>query len=135
SALEEANKELGKRVITKAGEVSRARGTDALRQVLQSADPLATRRQLHEDGSNTRDELLDVWHRNLTGQTIFEWKAAQTNTTPTNSAGFVEEPAAQVAAQVQAVKDGRKGAVVMGTEQAAQQNLAGLQQATVTDPR
>lgn len=52
-----------------------------------------------------------------------------------NSAGFVPEPASQVQAQVDAVKENRKPAAVLGTAEAAQANTEGLGSTTVTDPR
>lgn len=131
SALASANKELGKNTIKKDGELSNARGNAPLRAVLEATDPLAAMREAHQDGANPRDELLDVWHKNLTGKTVFEWKAEQAEL---NSAGFVQEPQAQVDAQVAAVRDGRKDAAVLGEQEAIKAQLEGLATGVATGP-
>jgi hypothetical protein len=51
----------------------------------------------------------------------------------TNSAGFVSEPIEQVAAQVEAVREGRKAAAVVGLQEASQLDLNGLAHAIATD--
>lgn len=127
-------------LITKAGEISNSRGVRALRPILESNTPLETMRALYQDGAQqgTRDELLDKWHEALTGQDIASWKAehaGQQASPVTNEAGFVPEPAAQVQAQVDAVREGRKPAVVTDRTQAKTLNTAGLNQGVVLDPR
>ena len=64
---------------------------------------------------------------------FIEGKKADTAVPAKNSAGFVTEPASQVQAQVDAVNDGRKQAVVTGTQEAASINADGLASTTVTD--
>ena len=54
---------------------------------------------------------------------------------PTNSAGFVPEPAGQVQAQVDAVIQGRKPAAVLGTEEAQNVDAGDLFRTEVTDPK
>lgn len=53
---------------------------------------------------------------------------------PRNSAGFVPEPADQVQAQLDAVKEGRKPAAVVGAEEAANVSAGGLFRAEIVDP-
>lgn len=132
SSLAAANRELGTSVVKKDGEMANTRGTAPLRAVMESADPLAEMRSMYEDGKATRDELLDVWHRQITGETISDWKAAQP---ALNSAGFVSEPVAQLEAQVTATREGRKPAMILGTDDAVKLELDGLAQAQVTDPQ
>lgn len=129
-ALEKANAELGKNVIRKDGQVAQTAATAPLRQVLEAKDPVAKLQELYQDGKNTRDELLDVWHRNLTGQTIAEAKAQP----QTNSAGFVPEPLPQLNAQLLAVREGRKPALVVGTEEAKKLDLTGLKTGQAVGP-
>lgn len=138
SALAAANTELNKTAVKKDGTLANTRGNAPYAAVLQSKDPVAAIRELHQDGSAPRDELLDSWHKHLTGETVMDYKAkqaapAQTAPEGTNSAGFVAEPAAQVQAQVDAVKEGRKGVAVLGQEEAAKANLEGLHTGVATD--
>jgi outer membrane biosynthesis protein TonB len=51
-----------------------------------------------------------------------------------NSAGFVPEPAEQVQAQLDAVKEGRKPAAVLGAEEASNVSAGGLFRAEIVDP-
>ena len=60
--------------------------------------------------------------------------AKAVDTTNKNSAGFMPEPVAQVQAQVDAVADGRKSAVVTGKEESKKVNTKGLTKVTVKDP-
>jgi len=130
AALQEANTELGKSVVRKDGQLAATRGTAPLREVLEADNPVEAMRALYADGSATRDELLDTWHRKLTGQSIDEAKAAPM----LNSAGFVAEPPEQVAAQLVAVREGRKPVVVLGVGEDANQNVEGLERGEATDP-
>ena len=59
---------------------------------------------------------------------------AETQTTATNSAGFVEEPVNQVQAQIDAVREGRKNAAVLGEEEAKAITADGVQSVRVLDP-
>lgn len=130
AALTRANADLGGRAVTKGGEVAKTAAAAPLRQVLESKTPLATMRELYQDGAQLRDELLDNWHKQITGQTIADWKA----TPPTNSAGFVPEPLPQVRAQVAAVREGRKAVAVMGEQEARAVPLQGLAQGVAVGP-
>jgi hypothetical protein len=131
-ALQAANTELGtKGVIRKDGQVAQTSGTGPLRQVLGAKDPLAKMREMYQDGKNPRDELLDVWHRHLTGKTIAEAKGEPA--TQTNSAGFVAEPQEQIKTQLQALREGRVKVVVLGKEEAAKADMKGLQATEVSD--
>lgn len=129
-ALEKANTTLGKNIIRKDGQVSQSSSTAPLRAVLEAKDPLAKMRELYQDGKGARDELLDVWHKELTGQTISDFKSQP----QTNSAGFVSEPLPQINAQLQAVRQGRVNGVVLGVEDAAKVDLKGLKQAKAVGP-
>lgn len=64
---------------------------------------------------------------------FIESKKADAAIPATNSAGFVPEPASQVQAQISAVKDGRKKAVVTGKEEAAQVDAGNLTSTVITD--
>lgn len=141
SSLAGATAEVGASVTNKDGSISKTKAAAPIRKVLESADPIAAIRDVHQDGNGSTDELLDAWHKRLTGQTVFDYKAAQAaQAAPvnavnpeTNSAGFVPEPATQVAAQLDAVREGRKPAAVMGAQEAAQAKTDGLITAPVTD--
>ncbi|OWT53392.1 PLxRFG domain-containing protein [Candidimonas nitroreducens] len=133
-ALRKANQALGARAVRKDGEVANTAAAAPLREVLQSATPLETMRDLYGNGGHPRDELLDTWHKNLTGQTIPEWQESHPPEPKTNSAGFVPEPQGQLQAQVDAVREGRKPAVVLGVGEAKGLNLDGLHQGVATDP-
>lgn len=124
AALQAASAEVGRSTTRKDGSLSNARGNAPLRAVMEAADPLAAMRGLYKDGADTRDELLDIWHEKLTGQSISDWKATQNQ--EVNSAGFVAEPAAQVQAQLNAVRDGRKAVAVIGEQEAINAELEGL---------
>lgn len=89
-ALERANQALGGNVIRKDGQVSQASGTAKLRSILESKAPVEVMRRVYEDGKNPRDELLDVWHKELTGQTIAEFKAAAPTAAPAASVAASE---------------------------------------------
>jgi Inorganic Pyrophosphatase/Large polyvalent protein associated domain 38 len=58
----------------------------------------------------------------------------ETQTPATNSAGFVEEPVNQVQAQIDAVREGRKNAAVLGEEEAKAITADGVQSVRVLDP-
>lgn len=134
ASLQAASAEMGRTTTRKDGELSNARGNAPLRQVMEAADPLAAMRDLHKDGGNPRDELLDVWHKNLTGKTVFEWKAEQQAKEAINSAGFVAEPQEQLDAQADATREGRKPVMVLGEQEAQTTDLSGLETAVVADP-
>jgi len=59
---------------------------------------------------------------------------AAVDTANKNSAGFMPEPIAQVQAQVDAVMDGRKSAVVAGKQESKKLKTKGLTKVTVKDP-
>ncbi len=132
AALAQANKALNNTAVKKNGEVANTRAAAPLREILESADPLAAMRALYQNGSHPRDEMLDEWHKALTGQTVSDATAAAAP--EVNEAGFVPEPAAQVQAQVDAVRDGRKDVAVLGAQEAAGANTEGLFTGVATGP-
>ena len=132
-----------KSYVRKDGELANTPGGLAMRPILESDDPAATIREMYGDGGGTRDDVLDAVHERLTGLHIDEFQeqervraAEETRAAnpDVNSAGFVPEPIGDITAQIQAVKDKRKTAVVLGVEEADQVNPSGLARATVTDP-
>lgn len=148
SALNAANKEVKGRLVRKDGQLANTREAAPVKEIINSPDPLAAMQEMYQGGGAPKDQLLDLWHQALTGRTIDEARAEQQPapqeqaepapegaTLPTNEAGFVPEPQAQLAAQVDAVRQGRKPAVVMAVGEAKKQNLDGLTQAIATDPK
>lgn len=121
-----------KRSYTRNDGELRVNAPESVRSIIEAADPLAAIREAYQDGSGLQDEFLDNLHQRLTGQDVAGWKSTQV-TPPINQAGFVTEPLEQVQAQAQAVREGRKDALIVPPEQAGQVDLAGLASARVED--
>lgn len=127
--------ELKRSYVKKDGELANNHGGIAMRKILEAEDPAAAIREMHEDGSGARDEFLDNLHERLTGQTVFDWREAQQAAADTNSAGFVPETQENIFAQIEAVKQGRKKAIVLGEQEAKTVGrVKGLSRAVATDP-
>lgn len=139
ASLNTANAEVNGRVVRRDGQVADTKAAAPIKAIINADDPVAAMRSLYENGAGPKDQLLDAWHQALTGRTI-DQAAAQPESQPAvppvdKQAGFVPEPAQQVSAQVDAVRAGRKAAVVMTVTQAKTVRLDGLTTATLTDPK
>lgn len=133
SELAAASAEVGANYTKKDGTLTKTARDAVFAKILRAEDPIAAIREAHQGGASrgARDEVLDALHRRLTGQTVFDWVAAN----EVNSAGFVSEPTTQLQAQAQALREGRKPAMVLGMEDVNRVNLTGVPQTIVTDPR
>lgn len=81
-----------------------------------------------EQAAKTAERQADV-------EAAFAAAPVEEEQTPTtNSAGFVEEPANQVQAQIDAVREGRKNAAVLGEEEAKGVTADGVKSVRVLDP-
>lgn len=130
--LRAAEQETGtsRSAILQSGERVRANAPTIVRSIINDRDPLGVMEVAFHSGELTQaqEDLVSAWYTEITGNNIED--------TPTGETGFVAEPDPQVRAQLDALREGRRPVVIMGTQQAARLRgaMGGLSQAEVRDP-